>query len=228
MLARKKPANPGHVADARARGRLQRASRAIIAKGSGMLYRMDGSGPIKEKTLRGVKGIATALLAMIFTLAFGWPGSVASLWAQTATNPLLAPLPPPAAPAQLPAPVTTAIAPVLAPVPTPPQASPTPSARAFNCSCFGRATGTHWMGQVTAPGYFNARQAAVGACLAYNERREPQSPLQNTRASGATTVPILPGSDVPGTATRLGQTLPGALNFSTAQQLQMCSNCLCD
>ncbi len=194
-----------------------------------MLYRKDESVPTKGKTLRAVKGIAIALLAAIFTLALGWPRALASLWAQTAAeNPLIAPVAPPAAPAQLPAPVTTAIAPVLAPVPTPPQASPTPSTRAFNCSCFGRGTGTHWMGEVSAPGYFAARQSAVGACLSYNLRREPQSPFQNTRESGTTTVPILPGADVPGTATRLGQTLPGALNFSTAEQLQMCSNCVCD
>jgi hypothetical protein len=200
-----------------------------------MLYRMDALGSIKGKTLRSVKGIAIGLLAAIFTLAFGWPRPLASLWAQTATNPLIAPVPPPAAPAQLPAPVTTAIAPVLAPVPTPPQASPTPSLRAFNCSCFGRATGTHWMGQVTAPGYFNARQAAVGACLSYNERREPPSAFQSMRASGSTSVtsgstsvPVLPGADVPGASTQIGQRLPGVLNFSTAQQLQMCSNCFCD
>lgn len=223
----KKTGHPCQLADARARGRLQRANRAIIAKGSGMLYRMNPLGPIKGKTLRGVKGIAIVLLSAIFTLALGWPVSIGSLWAQTATNPLLLPVPPPAAPTQLPAPVTTAIAPILVPVPGLPTASPTPLVRAFNCSCFGRATGTHWMGEVTAPGYFNARQAAVGACLSYNMRREPQSAL-NTQASASTSVPVLPGANVPGSATQIGQSLPGALNFSTAQQLQMCSNCVCD
>jgi hypothetical protein len=193
-----------------------------------MLYRMNPSIPIKVMTLRAVKGIAIALLAAIFMLALGWPNSIASLWAQAPTNPLLAPVPPPAAPAQLPAPVTTALAPVLVSVPALPTAAPTPSVRAFNCSCFGRATSTHWMGEVSAPGYFNARQAAVGACLSYNKRREPQSALQNTRASGSTSVPVLPGADVPASATQLGQNLPGALNFSTAEQLQMCSNCVCN
>jgi len=191
-----------------------------------MLYRMKTSVPIKRKTLRAVKGIAIALLAAIFTMALGWPRSLASLWAQTATNPLIAPVPQPAAPSQLPAPVTTAIAPILAPVPTLAIASPTPSLRAFNCSCFGRGTATNWMGQVTAPGYFAARQSAVGACLSYNERREPEQALLATRSS--TTVPVLPGADVPGRAAQLGQTLPGALNFSTEQQLQNCSNCVCD
>jgi hypothetical protein len=188
---------------------------------------MNASVPSKVKTLIAVKCIAIAMLAAIFTLAFGWPRGHASLWAQTATNPLIAPVPPPAAPSQLPAPVTTAIAPVLAPVLTPPQATPTPSVRAFNCSCFGRGTGTHWMGLVTASGSFGARQSAVGACLSYNLRREPQSPLQSSRTT-TSALPTLQGANVPGAAAAAGQTLPGVLNFTTAQQLQMCSNCVCD
>jgi hypothetical protein len=197
-----------------------------------MLYRMNTSVPIRRKTLRAVKGIAITLLAAIFTAALGWPHSIASLWAQTPTNPLIAPVPPPAAPAQLPAPVTTAIAPILVAVPTLAVATPTPSARVFNCSCFGRATPTNWMGQVSAAGYFAARQAAVGACLSYNERRAPESPLQtsgaSTTAAGATSVPILPGAAVAGGASAVGQRLPGTLNFSTTNELQNCSNCVCN
>jgi hypothetical protein len=193
-----------------------------------MLYRTNSSLPINGKTLRALKSIAIATLAAIFVLALGWPRSLASLWAQSAANPLIAPVPPPPAPAQLPAPVTTAIAPVLVPLPALPTASPTPSVRAFNCSCFGPGTGTHWTGVVTAPGYFAARQSAVGACVTYNERREPQSPLLTTDATALTTVPVLPGANVPGTAALLAQSLPGALNTSTAQQLQMCSNCVCN
>jgi hypothetical protein len=199
-----------------------------------MLYRMNTSVPLNGRTLRAVKGIAIALLAAIFTIALGWPQSLASLWAQTATNPLIAPVPPPAAPSQLAAPVTTAIAPILAPVPTLAIASPTPSLRVFNCSCYGRATATNFMGQVTAAGYFAARQAAVGACLSYNERREPQSPLTSSRTSttaagtGSGSVPVLPGAAVAGGASAVGQTLPGTLNFSTAEQLQRCSTCVCD
>ena len=201
-----------------------------------MLYRMKTSVrivrsvPVNGKTMRALKGFAIAILAAIFVLALGLPRPLASLWAQSAVNPLIAPVPPPAAPAQLPAPVTTAIAPILAPLPALPTASPTPSLRAFNCSCFGRGTGTHWMGAVNAPGYFAARQSAVGACLSYNERREPQSPFRNTSAAtGATTaVPILPGADLPASAAQLAQRLPGTLNFSTPEQLQLCSNCVCD
>jgi hypothetical protein len=218
--------------DVRALRRLQRANRVIIAKGSGMLYRMDKSVPrdelvpIKGRTMRAIKSIAIAMLAAIFTLALGGPREFASLWAQS-ENPLIAPVPPPAAPSQLPAPVTTAIAPILAPVEALPTASPSPAARVFNCSCFGRGTRTNWIGVVSAAGYFAARQSAVGACVSYNDRREPVSPLQGTGAS-AVIPPILPGSAVPGSATQLGSTLPGTLNFSTGQQLQMCSNCVCD
>jgi len=201
-----------------------------------MLYRMNTSVPIDQsvlvngKTMRTLKGIAIAMLAAIFVLALGGPQSLAALWAQSATNPLIAPVTPPAAPAQLPAPVTTAIAPILAPVPALPTATPTPSVRAFNCSCFGRGTGTHWMGAVSAPGYFAARQSAVGACLSYNERREPQSPFLGTSAASgsATSVPVLPGADLPASAAQLGQRLPETLNFTTGEQLQLCSNCVCD
>jgi len=175
--------------------------------------------------MRAIKGIAIAMLVAIFTLLLGSPREFAALWAQSA-NPLIAPVPPPAAPSQLPAPVTTAIAPILVPVPGLPTATPSPSERAFNCSCFGRGTRTNWIGQVSAAGYFAARQSAVGACVSYNERREPASPLQSMGSSA--TVPVLPGSAVPGSATQLGSTRPGTLNFSTAQQLQMCSTCFCD
>ena len=233
IIAIKKPARSRHVVDVRLGGRLQRANRVIIANGSGMLYRMnesvriDQSVPVKGKTLRAIKGIAIAVLAAVFTLALGWPRELASLWAQTAaTNPLIAPVPPPAAPSQLPAPVTTAIAPILEPVSPLPSATPTPSERVFNCSCFGHGTRTNWIGQVSALGYFAARQSAVGACETYNERREPQSPLQSTGSSA--TVPVLPGSAIPGSATQLGSTLPGTLNASSAEEVQLCANCVCD
>ncbi len=178
--------------------------------------------------MRTAKGIAIAFIAAIFTLALGWPPGIAQLRAQTG-NPLIAPVPPPAAPAQLPAPVTTAIAPILATVAPLPTASPTPAERAFNCSCSGRGTETIWMGQVSAQGYFAARQAAVGACVSYNNLHEPPPPTGTTSAAAAgSTVPILPGADVPGAAAQLGARLPGTLNFSTAAVLQRCSNCVCN
>ena len=132
-----KPAKPKAVIYGRTRrGRLQRISRAIIAKGSSMLYRIDRLVPIKGKTMRTVKGIAIGSIAAIFAVALMWPRGGALLWAQTG-NPLIAPVPPPAAPAQLPAPVTTAIAPVLATVAPIPTATPTPAERVFNCTCSG-------------------------------------------------------------------------------------------
>jgi hypothetical protein len=193
-----------------------------------MLYRMNRSVLINRKTMRPVKGTAILVLVAIYTMALGWPRSIAPLWAQTATNPLIAPVPPPAAPSQLPAPVTTAIAPILAPVPTLALATPTPSSRLFNCSCSGRASATNWMGTVTAPGYFAARQSAVGACVAYNRNREPPPPTGTARSGTGSSVPTLPGADVPGAAAQLTSTLPGTIGALTSASLQNCSNCVCD
>ena len=177
--------------------------------------------------MRTVKGIAIGLIAAIFAVALIWPRGGALLWAQTG-NPLIAPVPPPAAPAQLPAPVTTAIAPVLATVAPIPTATPTPAERVFNCTCSGSGVGTHWMGQVTASGYFAARQSAVGTCVAYNTNREPPPPTDTSSNSAATTVPILPQANIPGAAAQLGSTLSGTLNRSASTQLQQCSNCVCN
>ena len=223
-----KPAKPKAVIVwTRAEGRLQRINRAIIAKGSSMLYLTNRFIPVTAKTMRSVKGIAIVLIAATFMIALAWPQGVASLWAQTG-NPLIAPVPPPAAPPQLPAPVTTAIAPVLATVAPLPTATPTPALRAFNCSCSGRGMGMNWMGVVDAVSYFSARQSAVGACVAYNVNRAPPPPTQTARTATSTTVPILSQADVPGAAAQLGSTLPGTLSFSTATDLQDCSNCVCD
>lgn len=191
-----------------------------------MLYRMYRSVPIKRKTMRALKGTAIVSLVAIQMMALGWPRSIAPLWAQTATNPLIAPVPPPAAPSQLPAPVTTALAPILAPVPTLALATPTPSVRVFNCSCSGRASATNWMGTVKAPGYFAARQSAVGACVAYNRTREPPPPAGTARRVG--TVPVLPDANAPGVAGQLTSTLPGVLDPSAVTDLQNCSSCVCD
>jgi hypothetical protein len=193
-----------------------------------MLYRINRSVPINRKTMRPLKGTAIVVLVAIYTFALSGSPAIVPLWAQTARNPLIAPVPPPAAPAQLPAPVTTAIAPILAPVPTLALATPTPSVRSFNCSCSGRGIHTNWMGTVSAPGFFAARQSAVGECLAYNRNREPSSPTQTARGAVSTSVPILPGANVPGAAAQLTSSLPGTLNSSTAADLQNCANCVCN
>lgn len=147
-----------------------------------------------------------------------------------APNPLVAPLPAPAGPPTLAAPVQALTVPSLAAVPTVPVATPTPSLRAFNCSCFGSGTSTRWMGQVSAPGYFAARQAATGACLAYNERREPPPAVVATPAVSAAGPPMaLPqGFEGLGLAGAAGAALPGGLNISTAAALQGCAQCVCD
>lgn len=188
------------------------------------------------KKLRFIlKLAATAAIALAFLVGLG-PRRWALVWAQLPTpNPLVAPVPPPAAPSQLPAPITTAIQPSLAPVPTPVAASPTPAARSFSCTCYGPASHTNWMGQVTAPSYFNARQSALKACLTYNETRAPESPFINPNAFGpmqnafgVAEPPILPGAQPFGIANPQLLTMPGALNFSTQAQLQRCANCACD
>ena len=178
--------------------------------------------------MRWIKFGASIALAILFVLALG-SHAFAPLWAQVAaTNPLIAPVPAPSAPAQLPAPVTTAIAPVLIAVPGLPTPSPTPAERAFNCSCFGRATGTHWMGQVAALSYFNARQAAIGACLPFNTDREPASPYMSSPSSGGSNIPGLAGAAVTGLAAEQGLLLPGTINYFSTPQLEQCSTCTCD
>ncbi len=143
-----------------------------------------------------------------------------------APNPLVAPLSTPSGPALLPAPGAALAAPSLAAVPTLPAASPTPGPRAFNCSCFGSGEGTRWMGQVSAPGYFAARQTATGACLSYNQQKEP-APAIVTAAQGATSV-VPPSFANPDAAASVSAALPGGLTVSSAAQQQACARCVCD
>jgi hypothetical protein len=142
-----------------------------------------------------------------------------------APNPLVAPLPAPSGPPTLTAPGQALAVPSLAAVPTLPAASPSPATRAFNCSCFGFGMGTRWMGQIAAPGYFAARQAATGACLAYRLRVEPNPAL--VAAQSAT--PVVPQSFAnPDAAASIAASLPGGLSITTTQQQQACTHCLCN
>ncbi len=172
------------------------------------------------------------LIGLIFALSTSWPRD--GVWAQLpAPNPYVRPRALPSAPAQLPAPVSTLVAPPLAPVPSPPPPTPRVTARVFNCSCFGPGSGTHFMGRVQAPSYFGARQAALSACLSFNERREPQPALIRQRASSSqvgssSALALPPGFTSPDAAATASQTLSGGLNFSTAAQLQACQTCTCD
>src|SRR5271155_3064580 len=111
---------------------------------------------------RIIKIAAVMMIAACFLIILWWPAGHVSVWAQLpASNPFLAPVAPPSAPAQLAAPVPNEGVPSLVAVPTPPAASPTSTAQAFNCSCFGPGTGTAWMGTVVSASFFDAQQAAA-------------------------------------------------------------------
>jgi hypothetical protein len=89
------------------------------------------------------------------------------------------------------------------------------------------------MGQVAASSFFAAKQAALKACLTYNETRSPESPFMNPNVFGQNALlgprpPTLPGSQPFGLSNSLTQVMPGTLDFSTQAQLQNCSNCACD
>jgi hypothetical protein len=147
-----------------------------------------------------------------------------------APNPLVAPVPAPSAPSPLAPPVPPQGLPSLAVVASPPASSPTPAPRVFNCSCYGPATPTSFVGQVIALSFFTARQAATSACLTYNERKEvapPVMPLrQGTQFAPAVTGPQ--GFENPNLANAVPGTLPGTLNFTTTALLNACSQCTCD
>jgi hypothetical protein len=175
-----------------------------------------------------------------------------------ATNPLVVPPLPPSPPAQLPAPVSTAIAPIPIAVPSLPAAATTPGARLFNCSCYGPAQPTHWIGTVTATSYLAASNSASGACVSFNKGKPPSYGTAGGIGAGNGFGP-LPGAQqnagaanffgVPGVAQSSGSSsslgsLPGVtqgigvansfgspatgLSFSSAQQQRLCSTCVCD
>ncbi len=179
--------------------------------------------------------------AAIWIIAFGFAGFLAltprardaRVWAQIGAPP--APLPAPALPPGVV--VTPAAIPTLAPIPIKPpvaMASPSPTPRSFQCSCFGPASSVRWMGSVQSQGYFQARQAAVNACLAYNFSRRP----------GTAYVPPSSFSFFPTPAPPLGslETEPGLPNLQApgisgfslllsprgAILLQLCSECACN
>ena len=170
-------------------------------------------------------------LVVVFALIASTP--LMRLWAQLPpSNPNLAPAVTPSAPPQLSQPAATTGIPPLATIPTAAAPTPSPVVRVFNCSCFGRGTGTHWIGRVSASGYFAARQTATSTCLSSNELKQVPSPFiapgqVGGAALGEAGGTFLPGSTQPADAAA-AQVLPGQLNFSTAAQLQMCSQCTCN
>jgi len=167
-------------------------------------------------------------------------------WAQLPpVNPLVVPAPPPSPPAQLPAPITTAIAPPVLAVPTLPSAYSTPGPRVFNCSCFGTAVGTRWMGQVTSSSYFNATQSAGGACLAYTQGMHPNIGVAGGVGAARRYAPLPGALQTAGAANNYPAVSNGAQNAGGAQNVgaanlyapapsvltsssAMCSQCTCD
>jgi hypothetical protein len=176
---------------------------------------------------RILKLAAAVMIAAGFIIALCWPSERTSVWAQLPTaNQFLAPVAPPSAPPQLAAPVTVEAAPSLAALPTPGTPAPTPSVQTFNCSCFGPATGTAWMGSITSTSYFNAQQTAEGDCVAYNER-SPSLPAIPSISSSQNAIPSLPGSAGPADqANDDGRPLPNSL-FSSQTAVAACERCAC-
>jgi hypothetical protein len=83
---------------------------------------------------------------------------------------------------------------------------------------------------VSASGYFGARQAATGACLSYNQRKQVTPPVIPTHqaSSFAPAVTLPQGFENPNAGAALGSTLPGTLSLTTAAQLKACAQCACD
>jgi hypothetical protein len=183
--------------------------------------------------MRIAKILAALSLPVLIVFAMITSTPIIRLWAQLPpSNPNLGPAVTPSAPPQLSQPAATTGIPPLAPIPSAAAPTPSPVARVFNCSCFGRGTGTHFMGRVSASGYFAARQSATSACLSSNELKQIPSPFAAPSQVGGAALgeaggTFLPGSTQPADAAA-AQVLPGELNFSTAAQLQMCSQCTCN
>lgn len=178
--------------------------------------------------MRILKLAAAAMIAAGFAIALCWPSGRDNVWAQLpSANQFLLPVPPPSAPPQLAAPVTVEAAPSLIAVPTPAIPTPTPSVQTFNCSCFGPATGTAWMGSITSTSYFNAQQTAVGDCVAFNERSPSLPVIPSVSSSRGTGLPSLPGSaSPPDQANDNGEPLPNHI-FSSQTAVAACERCAC-
>ncbi len=175
-----------------------------------------------------------AIITFAAVLLAGPAGPLRQAWAQIvngAPPPLPLPPAPPgavaASPAALPSLLGVPVTPLGA-IPT-----PTPVIHSYQCSCFGPGTSPRWMGNVTGLDHFQARQAAVNACVAYNFNRRPGSaylppqrfaffPTPAPPANAAEAEPGLPNLTAPGLS---GFAL---LNSPRAIVLRLCSECACD
>lgn len=182
--------------------------------------------------------IATLLAAPIVLLAIAILRPPAVVWGQQVGQPaapVLPPLPvPPGAPVR-PGALASPIGalPALAPAPVlSPSATPTPAERSFYCSCFGSGSSPHWMGQVKASGYFQARQTAVDQCLAFNFNRRPGTafiPPARFNFFPTPAPPLASSEAEPGLPTLQA---PGISGFALLKSprsivLQLCSTCAC-
>ncbi|HUY27475.1 MAG TPA: hypothetical protein VMV27_08660 [Candidatus Binataceae bacterium] len=180
---------------------------------------------------RIVAGLVIATFAMVLISAPHGPGS--EVWAQIVNGPPPPlPLPPPAPGAA----VSPAALPSLlgvAPSPLAGFATPTPVLHRYQCSCYGPGTSPRWMGNVAGADHFQARQAAVNSCVAYNFNRRPGSayiPPQRF-AFFPTPAPPLGSSEAEPGLPNL--TAPGVSGFSLLNSpraiiLRLCSQCACN
>jgi hypothetical protein len=144
------------------------------------------------------------------------------------------PLPlPPAPPGAVASPAALPSLLGVAPSPVGGLSTPTPVVHNYQCSCFGPGTSPRWMGNVIGADHFQARQAAVNACVTYNFNRRPGSayippqrfaffPTPAPPANSSEAEPGLPNLTAPGVS---GFSL---LNSPRAIILRLCSQCACD
>ena len=197
------------------------------------IRRPDASRLMTWRTLRLIMVMAAPIVMAVELDQVGWSQL-------PPPTPLVVPQPPPSPPAQLPAPITTAVAPPVIAIPSQPAPYSPPGPRVFNCSCSGPGVGTRWMGQVTAPNYFSARQSAGGACTGYVQSKLPPRFGAAGGVGAANRYAAMPGASqnagaannyapAPGAAEGVGaannySSLPSGLTFTST----MCSQCTCD
>lgn len=208
------------------------------------------SGPSLSKASRLTRAAARLLSTTALAAALLAPGDG---FAQLAGAPQPTPAPalvpgPVASPARIApaAPVSLGPPPIVPQLPTPatlpplkfptivlatPLATPTPPT--YNCSCNGSASYTRWMGTISAPDTFQARESAVNECLAFNFNRRPASPFIAPPVFNFFPVPPPPlaaSAAEPGLPNLQAPGLSGfaLLNSPRAFVLNLCQNCTCD
>ena len=68
------------------------------------------------------------------------------------------------------------------------------------------------MGSIVSTSFFGAKQAAQGACVAFNERAPSQPSIPTGSSAAQSSLPSLPASALPADAANdQGQPLPGTI-----------------